>query len=309
MQSWILTDGRTGTENNSRGLAEALRIAHEIKRIELNQPWKTLSPWLRSGLSYAIKGNTLSAPWPDLLITAGRTPAVGSLFVGSQSASSVRVHITNAGINSRHFDLLVTPKHDGVTGSNVINTIGALHRVTAEKLEQARNEWMPRFAHLPRPWHGVLVGGDTQGLKLERATARLFMQQLGALGGSTLVTASRRTGPEARAEFAQTASYLWDGTGDNPYLGILACADALFVTSDSVSMLSEAASTGKTTYLLGLPGSAPKHERFHAAMLENNYLARFTGSLISTPTSRLDDMERVTARVRELLIARGKLSQ
>lgn len=308
MQCWILTDGRTGTENNSLGLAESLDICHEIKRIQLKQPWKTFSPWLRTGLSHAFTGDCLNTPWPDLLITAGRTPAVGSLYVGQKNPDTVRVHITDAGINSRNFDLVITPQHDGKTGTNVINTIGALHRVTGKKLEEARAAWTPRFAHLPRPWHGVLVGGDAHGLQLDTFAAHTFMSQINNLGGSTLVTASRRTGPEARAEFAKTASYLWDGQGDNPYLGILACADSLFVTSDSVSMLSEAAFTGKPAYLLSLPGHAPKLERFHAAMLESGHLARFAGSLSPIPTKRLDDMAKVTAWVRELLVARGKLS-
>lgn len=305
---WILTDGRTGTENNARGLAEALGLSYEIKTIHLRQPWKTLSPWLRLGLKYALGGDNLTPPWPDLLITAGRTPAVGSLYVGQQNPDTVRVHITKPGISPDHFDLVIAPAHDDLRGRNVITTMGALHRVTTEKLTNAKSRWEPRFAHLPRPWHGVLVGGDAHGLTLDATTAYDFMEKINALGGSTLVTASRRTRPEARSELEELASYLWDGAGDNPYLGLLACCDSLFVTSDSVSMLSEAASSGKPNYLLELPGHAPKHERFHKIMLENGHLARFTGTLATAPTTRLDDMEKVTAAVRKLLIARGKLS-
>ena len=308
---WILTDGRSGTENNARGLAEALGFVPQIYPIKLRQPWKSLSPWLRLGLKFAFIQKP-SPPWPDLLITAGRTPAAGSLYVGQQSPTTLRVHITNPGISSHKFDLVITPKHDGITGSNILNTLGALHRVTTQKLSDARALWEPRFAHLPRPWHAILVGGNAHGLQLDAPTAQKFMQQINAqinaLGGSSLVTASRRTSPEAQAEFAKAATYMWDSTGDNPYMGLLACADALFVTSDSVSMLSEAASTGKPTYLLSLPGHAPKLERCHQNLLAGGHIARFEGSLIATHTKRLDDMELVTTKVRELLVARGKLS-
>lgn len=307
LSCWILTDGRTGTENNARGLVEALSLSYEVKAIHLRQPWKTLSPWLRVGLRHAFSGDALVAPWPDLLITAGRTPAVGSLYIGQQNPGTVRVHITSPGVSPSLFDLVIAPAHDGLKGNNVITTHGALHRVTTEKLEAAKKIWEPRFAHLPRPWHGVLVGGDAHGLRLDAATAHGFMDKLKNLDGSTLVTASRRTGPEARAELAKHASYLWDGAGDNPYLGLLACCDALFVTSDSVSMISEAASSGKPTYLLELTGHAPKLARFHQVMLENGHLARFTGTLTAIPTTRLDDMAKVTAAVQQLLVARGKL--
>ncbi|RDY02983.1 Mitochondrial fission protein ELM1, partial [Mucuna pruriens] len=38
--------------------------------------------------------------------------------------------------------------------------------------------------------------------------------------------------------------YIWDGQEPNPHMGHLACTDAFVVTADSVSMISEACSTG-----------------------------------------------------------------
>ena len=40
---------------------------------------------------------------------------------------------------------------------------------------------------------------------------------------------------------------VWDGQGDNPYFGMLALADLIVVTQDSVSMISEAAATTAPT--------------------------------------------------------------
>jgi uncharacterized protein len=306
---WILTDGRTGTENNARGLAEALGLAYEVKPVSLRQPWKTLSPWLRLGLKYAFNGHSLTPPWPDVLITAGRTPAVGSLYIGQQSPGSVRVHITNPGVSPQLFDLVVAPAHDRLGGENVLNTVGALHRVTADKLAEAAKVWQPKFEHLPRPWHAVLLGGNTSDYQLTPELAAQFIQSIKAQGGSVLVTASRRTSESARAALAKTADYLWDGQGDNPYFGLLALADNLFVTADSISMLSEAASIGKPTYLLPLAGHAAKHERFHQAMFAGGFLTLFSGQLTAAKPQRLDDIGKAATRVRELLIARGKLSR
>ena len=41
---------------------------------------------------------------------------------------------------------------------------------------------------------------------------------------------------------------------NNPYLGILACADRLIVTGDSIAMLSEACATGKPVQMFDLGG-------------------------------------------------------
>ena len=306
---WILTDGRLGTENSARGLAEALGLDYTVIPIQLRQPWKSLSPWLRLGLRYAFKNNPLRAPWPDILITAGRTPAVGSLFIGQQSPGTFRIHITNPAVAPTLFDCVIAPVHDQLTGPNVITTTGALHRLTPDKLASAADHWRPRFAHLPRPWHGVLIGGSAHGYVLDADSARQFMPQIKALGGSLIATASRRTDPQARHVINQKADYLWNGDGDNPLLGILALADNLFVTADSVSMLTEAASSGRPTYMICPPGTpSAKLARFHAAMIGAGHLAQFTGILPESIPTPLNEMPALAARVRDLLIARGKLS-
>lgn len=308
LSCWILSDGRTGTENNARGLAEALGLTYEVKHVTLRQPWKTLSPWLRLRLKYAFNNSALTAPWPDIVITAGRTPAVGSLYIGQQSRETLRVHITNPGVSPKLFDLIVAPAHDRLSGVNVLNTVGALHRVTGEKLTQAAEFWHSKFSHLPRPWHALLVGGDTKDYKLSADSAVRMLKEIKAKGGSVLVTASRRTSDAARAALG-AADYIWDGQGENPYFGLLALADNLFVTADSISMLSEAASVGKPTYMLPLEGHAAKHARFHQSMIKGGHIAVFSGELTATKPHRLDDMEQAVTRVRELLIARGKLSR
>ena len=70
------------------------------------------------------------------------------------------------------------------------------------------------------------------------------------------MTPSRRTGAEVEAELrkalADTPSYIWDGQGENPYLAVLALADSLITTADSVNMVSEACFTGKPVHVVDL---------------------------------------------------------
>jgi len=58
-----------------------------------------------------------------------------------------------------------------------------------------------------------------------------------------VITLSRRTESDVRAailnELQTTDAHIWNGEGENPYLGMLAWADAALVTADSVNMVCE----------------------------------------------------------------------
>eukprot|EP00899_Mesostigma_viride_P000633 jgi/Mesvir1/10570/Mv21788-RA.1 len=140
-------------------------------------------------------------------------------------------------------------------------TEGALHRVDEQALADAAALWAERLAALPRPFIFVCVGGptrhcpyDAQDMAGEVAEGVLGMVALS--GGSVLVTGSRRTPPPLMLALSHALgrhprAALWDGQGPNPYLGALAWCDAVVVSADSVSMVSEACSTGKPVYVAG----------------------------------------------------------
>src|SRR5262249_55109092 len=156
------------------------------------------------------------------------------------------VHVQKPPLPARVFDVLVVPKHDGLAGPNVIVTEGAVHRVTHAKLAAAAARFAARYEHLPKPRVAVLIGGSNNRYRLTAAGMRVLAGQLAALAkGSAglMITPSRRTEPEAARILSEALAGLpadiWDGAGDNPYFGLLALADAILVTRDSVSMTSE----------------------------------------------------------------------
>ena len=82
-----------------------------------------------------------------------------------------------------------------------------------------------------------------------------------------LVTPSRRTSAATRRMLADEIArgnlgWMWDGAGDNPYLGILALADRMIVTGESISMVSEALATGRPVHVLPLEGQGRRHDAF-----------------------------------------------
>jgi len=299
-------------ESQCVGLAEALSLSPLIKRVALRSPWRQLTPFFRVGgrAQFTSDGDSLRPPWPDLVIATGRHSVAASLLVRRLSGGRTHtVQLQNPVIAPTHFDLVVVPKHDGLSGPNVVATKGALHRVTPEVLREGAQKLASRVAHLPRPYIAVLIGGTNAAYRLGAAEMASLAAQLKsvarAMDASLLVTASRRTGEGnvriLKDRFAEVPHFLWDGEGDNPYFGLLGLADFIVPTSDSVNMISEAVSTGKPVYVAHLPGGSGKFERFHRLMREDGLVRDFAGTLAPYRYTPPDDVGMVAARVKALL--------
>jgi mitochondrial fission protein ELM1 len=285
-----------------------------VKRVALRAPWRQLTPHLRlfQRHAFAAASDPLEPPWPDLLIATGRQSIAASLMVKERSPRTVTVQLQNPVIGPHHFDLVATPAHDRLTGPNVVATTGALHRVNRLVLAEGADRLAPRVADLPRPYVVVLLGGPNNAYRLPARRMAALATDIAAasraLGGSVLVTPSRRTPPEmteaVRAALHDVPHFLWDGSGDNPYFGLLGLADFIIATADSVNMVSEAVATGKPVYVAELSGGSRKFRRFHRLMREKTYTRTFAGELTPFYYAPPDDMAEVVARVRALLAAR-----
>lgn len=314
---WVMSDGKAGMENQCLGLAEAVGAASVVvKRIALKSPWRQTTPYLPVGtsLSLAPGSDRLDPPWPDLLITSGRQAVGLALAIRRKSRGrTFCVHIQTPGVPFSRFDLVVLPRHDGKTGRTIVQTRGALHRVTPERLRDAAARFAPALAHLPRPRVAVLIGGSNGVYHLTPTVmgdvadklARLAREQ----GVGLMVTPSRRTGADneaiLRARLAGLPAEVWDGQGENPYFAYLGLADAVVATCDSVSMISEAASTGKPVYVIELEGGSPKFRRFHEMLYADGVARPFTGTLEQWHYTPLEDTAVVAAEVRRRMAARN----
>ena len=311
---WVVTEGYIGLENQALGMTEALGLAPIRKTVAARQPWRSLPPrlWIdRIGFG-ALAGDALAPPWPDVVVSCGGQAALAAYLIRRASGGqSFTIHIQKPPLAARDFDVLVVPKHDGLTGPNVIVTDGAVHRVTRANLAESAKRFAPIYAHLPRPRVAVLIGGSNNRYRLTAARMKRFAAELAALakgGAGLMITPSRRTEPEAAAILAQTLAglpaHIWDGTGDNPYFGLLGLADAILVTRDSVSMASEAAFTGKPVHVIDLDGRSRRIELFHAHMEAKGFTRRFKGALETWNFVPPDDTGMAAAKIKPLLDAR-----
>lgn len=321
---WVLTDGRASMRNQCMGLAEALGMEVVHKRAAPKGLHRILPPGLIPPTLAAQggKGDPLAPPWPRLLIACGQNTVHLSIAVRRAArGQTFTVQLESPGVSPRHFDLVVPPRHDGLSGSNVVPTVGTLHRVTESRLAEARAHFSPRYENMPRPLVAVLVGGDSRRYKMTEQVARVLtagLRDMVAQGAGLIVTTSRRTGPRAEAilrEGLATAENaapgrarpveIWDGEGENPYYGYLALADMLVVTCDSVMMLCEAVATGKPVQMVQLEGGGGKFARFHQTLMDHGAVRPFDGTLSTWEYAPINDVFRVAAEVRARLESRG----
>lgn len=258
---WLLNGPRPGDNNQVLGLGETLGWPFELKTVgfhPLPRVPKMISSQLRSLALAGVdrrRSSALQAPWPDLVISAGRELEPVARWIKKQSGNRARlVHMGRPWSRLDAFDLIIsTPQYFLPERENILLNELPLHRVTDRRLEEARALWEPRFAHLPRPYTVVLLGGNSGSFVLSCAKARRLGKLVNALtrgsGGSLLVTSSARTPADAYHDFLDGVggprhAHHW-GAQENPYFGYLALADRIVITGESVSMLAEANVTGK----------------------------------------------------------------
>ncbi len=305
--TWIITEGLTGTENQCIGICQALGVTPEVKRISLNQPWKSLSPYIGFENKTSFSPHIVP-PWPDLLLTSGRKSIAPARYIKKQSLGKTKVvHIQDPRSPDAFYDLLCVPQHDPRRGQNVFVSEAAPNKITPILLDQAVKKFS-NLAALPSPRIAVLIGGKSKAYDWSNHDVDLMASQLQTLsdqGYSLMMTASRRTSDSHQGLLHDALKgkpniFFWDGSGDNPYLAMLGLADFIIVTQDSVSMTSEAATTGKPVYVIPMQGGAKRLDRFHAYMLEHGKTRIFEGALEAYSYEPLDDAQKIAAEIRKL---------
>lgn len=316
LKVWAVSDGRAGIEAQVVGLSEALaRLVPcevTVKRVGWQGNtgrlpwWLNLLPkrWLtpESGLPDSRNPED----WPDLWIAAGRATLPLSIRAKRWSGGKTFVvQIQDPRVPAHMFDLVIPPKHDRMSGDNILPITGSPHRVTPQRLAAEYEAFESLIDPLPRPRVAVLVGGKSKAFDLssERAAqiAHSIQIPLEHDGGSLLMTFSRRTPDAARALMTARLRHLpgviWNGEGANPYFAFLAGADYILVTEDSTNMATEAASTGKPVFVLKMDGSSLKFRLFHEELERQGAARPYGGAFHGWTYEPVNETDRAAREV------------
>lgn len=309
---WVISDGVYGHLNQSLGVADALGCT-EPRIIRLSKRQAAIVRLQRGRLPSSL----WPEPLPDIIIGAGSRTRATVAWFKRHYPGICSVMLMDPRQDLGAYDVVAIPQHDNPdTSSNIIATCGAPNRVSSDKLTEARDLWQPRLAHLPRPYLTVLIGGTCRHWSWRSQTVISdFTNAIATIaqahGMSLLISASRRTSLDLTTALKQQLDdtdlphHFYcphrDATADNPFFGYLALADAIVVTADSVSMISEACTTDKPVYVWGMHHMADsKLGRFHDVMQSENRIASIYGfGAARLDTTPLSDTANVAAFVRE----------
>jgi hypothetical protein len=255
---WVFPGNRPGDDAQVYALAEELRLPFETRTLRYN--WRF---WLNgrhmgaSPISIAkeLRDKTLVPPWPDLIIMVGRRSVPIARWVQQRSEGRTRlVFVGHPRVAPETFDLVYTTRQyltPSGPSMRLLPVAMSRYREPA-KPSAAEREWLDR---LPRPHLLLMLGGKTRHWKMSpdfmAKTAAKLLERARSLGGSLVVARSARTDETVLdgIEEGLDGNNNWRMVRNEfpRFPVLLADADELFPTADSISMISESVITGKPT--------------------------------------------------------------
>ena len=245
---WLLLGNRPGDNNQALALGEALGEPFAVKTLAYNG-LQRLSLWLPPTCASVCRDQRrdLVEPWPEVVIAVGRRSVPVARWIRARSGGRTKiVRIGHPRGQARLFDLVITTRqYLTPDGDNVVLLPVTMSRfVPPPAPDESERAWIDT---LPKPVRLVAIGGPT---KYWRLTAEQIVRSLDVgSAGSAVAVVSRRTPAELGARLRGVAAAsprvsLVEG-GFPSFSALLGEADEIYVTGDSISMLSEAVQTGK----------------------------------------------------------------
>jgi len=252
---WILWRRRHGDLDQMTVLAKALGWPFVVKNLHF------FPPDIPAFANLLLKPNSdrLTPPWPDLVICAEAMPSIVARRLREQSQGRTKaVCLARPAGTASAFDLVITTAQYRVPpATNILELSLPLSDGTTA--EAGDTVMAPRSV---RPRIVLVVGGTSFPERLDGAAAETMVQEVKrhaeALGGAMVCVTSPRTGGDVVHVLRKLADaphelHLYGKGRVNPYRQLIAEADEIVVTSDSVSMVSDALETGQPVFVYPLP--------------------------------------------------------
>ena len=308
---WVVTDGSQGMISQVFGLAQNFNSNIVTIKTKLLFPWSILQPGFIPVYSWIFLNKIDFLNPPDLLISCGRKSVYLSLYMKKKFKNIINIHIQNPKVDFNKFNYIIAPNHDNIKGSNVINSIGALHRFDKKEFDLVnKNEF-----NLPQKnICSVIVGGNNHHYKFSKKEVDKLVSHIKKIMSLNsqlkfLILFSRRTTIQIKNIIKlklENKAYIWDEIQKNPYVYALKYSDWFIVTSDSTSMISECAITNKPIYIFHLPfkRNSQRIINFHNEFegLKITKKLNKGEDLVTWKYNRLNESERIAGIIKERII-------
>ena len=256
LKALLLTEGMHGMISQVEGMAKALDVEYTHKIVRLSFPWSLIPPKFSpiSGIVLKDKNYITENEKFDLVISCGRKSVIPSIFLKKKNPKLFTIHIQNPKVNSKHFDIVISPIHDNYYGPNVIHSKGAIHYITQLEIDNAKS-YLKKNINSEKIV-SLILGGPNKYYNFDKdQLANIFNQiksNFISKSYKVIVIPSIRT-PKSIIELAikemSSCGYVANIVDKQAYLSAYSLADYIVVTCDSTSMISEAAASGKPIFV------------------------------------------------------------
>jgi len=276
------SDGR----NEVKVQAAEAHFKNSLARRVFQCLYPLMSPWLQGRLHWLKPFLTeesyqqISPVYADIVISCGSTlPGINLAIAKESMGKSLVLMKPPFPYSLKWFNLLVVPSHDAAPElRNIFRTHLTPNLVTPERLQKMANTISSELQlNAAESITGIIVGGNTAKFQFNERQWKSIVRALDAQAHQhntqLLITTSRRTHPVIEQQTKETfkahpkCKLLVIANEHNPpnvIYGMLGLANHLIVTEDSISMISEAISSGKAVTVLRVsdtPASS-KHAKF-----------------------------------------------
>ena len=254
---WLIVGTRAGDNNQLIALAHALGWPFEAKKIDYNNLRRIRL--LRSGLTIVDRKSRhmIEPPWPDLVLCVGYGSVSVARYIRQRSGGRTKlVHVGNPRDKLKDFDLQITTPQYARRAPNLLELPFPIGNPAKEVQPEARElQWLEHFR---RPRRLIAVGGPARHWRLDHEALIQALETLRTKeGGSLIVATSPRTTRATRSMLAERVEGPHETVVDHfpRFAVLLAQSDEIYVTADSVSMLSEAVLSGKPVGMIPIKHS------------------------------------------------------
>jgi uncharacterized protein len=311
----VLTDGSDGMLSQVIGLAQELSPNIKSIKTKILFPWSSLQPGIIPAYSWSFNNDLNFISNIDIVISCGRKSVYLSIFLKKKYENLITIHIQDPKVNFNKFNYIVAPEHDNIKGHNVINSIGALHKFDKNFLDSVLDK---NFKIPKKNLMSIIIGGTNNHYKfsikeVNNLVAKILYFKKINPNLNYLIIFSRRTTNEIKISIKNKLhndKMVWYQNDYNPYTFALKYSDYFIVTSDSTSMISECAFTGKPIYIFHLPYKriSKRIEKFHNQFQILNITKDLnsTCELLSWIYKPLNESKRIASIIKERIIKEWK---
>jgi mitochondrial fission protein ELM1 len=307
LKGLLLTEGMHGMISQVEGLAKALDLDFIHEKIVINNFWKIIPPKFTPVQDFVFK-NKISNDF-NIVISCGRKSVIPSIYLKKKLKEKImNIHIQDPKVSLSNFDYIVAPEHDGLIGSNVLQSKGAIHYLRDNELNENKSYLKSKINK--KKVVSFIVGGPNKYYNYADDIIDVIFSKVKKNfidnEYQLIFIPSMRTPKDIinkAKEFFDYNQIIIQDIDKKAYLSSLELADHIVVTCDSTSMISEAAITGKPIYVAQMPNikKNDRFQKFFQLFNSLNITKNLENSVEKWNYKKLNETDRISSYIKDRL--------